>query len=102
MVDLDDPRFGARVRYILEHSVATMPDAERDARIRHCQQTGEHGIRSFRESDGTVRFEWGGALLAVVEPDVFSDDGYLTDLTVEQLREFPDDVRGLELPDGLE
>lgn len=88
----DDILFAARLRHIIERSIAEMPAVDKAERIAYCQRTGEHGVRLVAEGD-CFRLTWGGRPLALLEEDVFlGEDTYLRDLA----------VLGTTLPDGPE
>lgn len=75
-----DVLLDARLRYIIEASLAAMPTVERRRRVEVCQATGEHGVRASFEDDGVLLLTWGGSALARVLPGAFDDDGYFRPL----------------------
>jgi hypothetical protein len=70
----------ARLRYIIDASLAAMAPLDKAQRIAWCQATGRHGVRLVADGD-SFRLVWGGRPLAVLEQDVFlGQDTYLRDL----------------------
>lgn len=93
--DSADILFWARLEHIIKATLAALPDEELNRRAEWCRTTGQHGIRAQEadNKDGTaVRLVWGGATLALVERDVFTDSAYTEDLSFTLLPAAPDDA----------
>lgn len=88
-----DPRFDARLQFILSEALAALSDEDRAARVAWCQSPGgHHGTTTFVQDDGVLRFEWGGAILTRVMCSVFEDDAYMLPLIRPASYRMPDNL----------
>jgi hypothetical protein len=71
---------------LIATAVAALAPEDREARIAHCQRTGEHGVRlHVTEDDGLLELHWGGRRLVMVGRDaLFSGEplgvGFVNDV----------------------
>lgn len=65
--------FDEKISHIISASIAGLDPQDREERIRHCQETGEHGVRASEDLED-LALTWGGRPLAVVPRDVLADD----------------------------
>lgn len=70
-----DEQFGQRVRALLEHAIAALDPADREARIAWCRDNDAHGIRMHvNDQDDLLEFTWGGRRLAMIHRDTLDND----------------------------
>ena len=66
-------RFAEKLRQVIATALANLPADDLAERIDYCRTTGVAGCVAHPEGE-SIRIEWGGRDLAVIERDLLADD----------------------------
>ena len=69
-----DAAMWSRLQGLLEHAVNGLDPADRQERAEWCRENNTHGVRAHFNDPTTIRLEWGGRLLAVIDREVLTGD----------------------------
>ncbi|MDC8981246.1 hypothetical protein [Mycobacterium marinum] len=69
-----DDQVAERVRELLRHAVAALTPNDYTARVTHCRDHNEHGIRMHFDGDDLIEFRWGGRRLALCHRNTLLND----------------------------